>query len=233
MNFITHFFEPNRLLLVWQSPDGEGVKRSRREVAEIVKTQEGNILFRYLVDSADFKLATEDGFLGFPAFDLSKTEHTQGVIDTFVRRLPPRKREDFGKYLNTYMLPENFSGSDMALLAYTGARLPGDGFEIIPDLKNVNLPVEFMVEVAGFRYQTVPIVDLHVDAIVNFSCDKKNEHDSNAIAVSYKNRRIGFVPRPLLESFNKWILGNKVTAKIVRLNGKTERPLVFLLVKVG
>ncbi len=65
MNLITHIIEPQRLLLVWQGP--EGGDRSRCIVAELLKTNHA-IELHYLTQSEDFRKARQSGFEGHPAF---------------------------------------------------------------------------------------------------------------------------------------------------------------------
>lgn len=232
MNQIEHVIEPKRLWLAWQSPDGQGRDRSRRVVAEIVRENSDDVIFRYLKNNADFEEARNSGFKGFPAFDISTSEHRTGVLDAFVRRLPPRKREDFRDYLVTHRLSREFSGSDMALLGYTGAKLPGDGFEIVPDLTNAHPPFEVLLEVAGFRYQGISVKDLAVGAEVQFFPEPENSIDSQAIVITYNELRIGYVSKPYLSAMREWLQNYHVEATIERLNGKPERPLVYLLVTV-
>lgn len=232
MNQIEHVIEPNRLWLAWQSPDAPGRDRARRVVAEIVRENSDNVVFRYLENNADFQEARNNGFKGFPAFDIRASEHRTGVLDAFVRRLPPRKREDFSDYLVTHRLPKKFSGSDMALLGYTGAKLPGDGFEIVPDLTNARPPLELLLEVAGFRYQGLSIQDLMIGAGVQFFPEPENSVDSQAIVIKYNDIRIGYVSKPYIAAMRGWLQNYHVEALIERLNGKPERPLVYLLVTV-
>lgn len=149
MNQIEHIIEPTRLWLVWQPGEVDSQSRRRHIVGEIVKSGD-DIFLQYLTDTEDFKSAIEVGFVGYPAFKLGETVHRIGVPDAFMRRLPPRKRDDFHEYLERYRLPKDFSGSDMALLGYTGAKLPGDGFEIYADLADASVPFEIVLEVAGF-----------------------------------------------------------------------------------
>lgn len=235
MNFIENFFEPSRLLLIWQltEGDGTGYTRSRRVVAEIVKSGVDNAVFRYLVGTPDYDAAIKDGFKGYSAFKLGSEVFAQGVIEAFIRRLPPRKREDFDKYLNMHRLPSNFKGSDMALLGYTGARLPSDSFEITPDYSDALQPLDFVIEVAGFRYHNVSVNELEIGDKVEFILDAENQYDKDAVAIYCNQRRIGHVPRPILPKMSYWIKNCKVSATIERLNGKPERPLVYLFVKIG
>lgn len=233
MNQITHILDPKRLLVVWQ-PSLDNTRRSRRVVAEILRNGSGQAVFRYLKASDDYRHALEAGFRGFPAFNLSEAEHHHNVLDVFLRRLPPRNREDFADYLRMYRLPSPFTGTDEALLAYTGARLPGDGFEIAADLSDAIPPFEFVMEVAGFRYQDgIKVDSLSVGDSVTLAAEKDNSVDPNAIAVKHTAGKIGYVCRPYLDACHKWLRSADVDATIDRVNGTASRPLIYLFVRVS
>jgi len=84
-----------------------------------------------LTDSQDYVDAIKNGFTGYPAFGLNKGPFTNNVMDTFMKRLPPRSRRDFGKFLANHHLSENFDGSDFDLIVHTGISLPSDGFDLL------------------------------------------------------------------------------------------------------
>ncbi len=108
--------------------------RTRRVIGEVLSEKpSGDIVFRYLKGTDDFQAAEAAGFKGFPAFRLEDTEIRHGVLESLMRRLPPRNREDFGDYLRLHGLPASFKLSDLALLGHTGARLPSDGFALVPE----------------------------------------------------------------------------------------------------
>lgn len=233
MNRINHLFEPNRLFLVWQRPLASSEPRPRRVVAEILSTGKG-VTFRYLAGTDDFDKALAEGFKGFPAFnpDGHAGEYHEGVLEAFVRRLPPRKREDFSNYLAQYRLPEKFSGSDMAFLAYTGAKLPSDGFELVPDLIDSAPPLEFFLEVAGFRHQGIPSQAIAVDDPVRLVKEPGNPHDPMAITVEHALGRIGYLASPYCGAVSRWLESSSVETSIERINGNPERPLVYIFLKV-
>lgn len=233
MTIINKYYEPNRLLVSWQQPDGNGVgqSRSRHVIAEIFRNDFG-VFFRYFADTPEFNLAKEKGFTGVPAFKIVPEPYGTGSIDIFLRRLPPRKREDFKEYLNLHKLPQDFKGSDFALLAYTGAKLPSDGFEIFPDLIDQEGPYEFIFEVAGTRYLNVDLSKLNLGDSVEFRSDESNIYDCNAISIFCRTQKIGFVPKPYQQSFKKLLSENLLTAKIEKINGKLSRPLIFLFTEV-
>ncbi len=233
MNRIQHVVEPHRLLLTWQRPMAGMERRSRRIVAEIER-KAGGAVFRYLENLPDYCDARREGFQGYPAFAIGKgPEYSSGVLDAFMTRLPPRKREDFTEYLAQYRLPANFDGTDIALLAYTGAKLPGDGFEIIPDLADETPPIELVMEVAGFRHQAVAKNSLSVGEPVELVAEPDNPVDPDAIAIHHHAGRIGYLAKPLCSAVANWLRAYTVEANIERINGRPERPLVYLFVKVA
>ncbi|MBB3255893.1 hypothetical protein F4827_000719 [Paraburkholderia bannensis] len=232
MRQIEHVAEPSRLWLSWQPSSDVGPESRRRHVVAEIVLDNGEPVFRYLNQTADYQLAKLEGFQGYPAFNRGEDEHRKGVLEAFVRRLPSRKRRDFAEYLEKYRLPADFQGSDLALLGYTGAKLPGDGFELCPDLTTAALPLETVMEVAGFWRQGVSQSDLHIGDEVQFLPEPLNSVDERAIAIYWSGRKLGYVPRPMLPSVHRWLSAGKIEASIDRLNGKPERPLVYLFVGV-
>lgn len=69
-----------------------------RVIGEVCQESDGQIVFRYLKNTPDFEAACTVGFKGFPAFRLEDDEVRQGVIESLLRRLPPRNREDFAGF---------------------------------------------------------------------------------------------------------------------------------------
>jgi HIRAN domain len=234
MNQIEHILHPERLLLVWR-PTTTSKARTRRVVAEVLQPKNGEgAVLRYLSDSPDFANATAEGFQGYPAFRLEQTEHVSNVLDSFVRRLPPRSREDFDLYLKRHRLPSQAELSDMALLAYTNAKLPSDGFELFPDLTGARPPFEVVIEVAGFRHQDgIAVDDIYVGDPVVLKTEPENPHDANAIGVYHNAAKIGYIDRAQALSFQSWLRkGYNVNATIERINGHADRPLVYIFVTV-
>jgi hypothetical protein len=233
MSPLQHIVEPEYLLLTWQPADEQAPARTRRVVAEIRRLPEGQAAFRYLRGTPDFVAAEDAGFRGFPAFPLDQTETRQGVLEALLRRLPPRNREDFAEYLAQHRLPHPFDHSDFALLGYTGARLPSDGFALVPVFPDNTYPCDYLMEVAGLRH----VIGSDVAAIrdgdpVSFEMDVENPVDQDALAVVHQGRRIGYVNRTLRQTFRRWLSGHIVQARVERQNGKPERPLVFIRVSV-
>lgn len=235
MSPLRNLVEPSRLLLTWQpSDEGAGV-RTRRVVGEVLPGL-GSMpaVFRYLKETEDFKAAVAAGFKGFPAFRVDEVEFRHGVLESLMRRLPPRNREDFADYLQLHGLSAPFKLSDVALLGYTGARLPSDGFALVPEFPDDARPCDYLMEVAGTRHVLQgPLSDLRIGDPVSIEPDPENPVESDALVVMHEGRRIGFVNRALKGMFHRWMQSGRVTATIERQNGKPQRPLIFVRVSVA
>lgn len=230
MSTIENIFEPSRLLLVWHHSNAD-TPRSRRVVGELVRRGE-DAAFRYLKGTPDFEAALEEGFHEFPAFADSKNDTPQlGALDVFVRRLPPRKREDFKEYLAQYNLPSDFSGSAFSLLGYTGARLASDNFELCPDLSDATAPLDFVIELSGVQHYVNDDIKLVENDQVFFKEDPTNESDPNAIKVIYSGRTIGFVNKALAPSFSGLLHSGRVEGRIIRFTVQKSRARLLVLVK--
>ncbi len=228
MRTINRIIEPTRLLLTWQPTTGG----TRYIVGQIDRQQGDTYVFTYHFDSDDYALAKEKGFTGHPAFNLKYEEHTNNVLDPFVRRLPPRKRKDFAEYLAQHLLQYPFEGSDFALLGYTGAKSPGDGFCLVLDPEIFNGEGEFIFEVAGTRYQEgLDLSKVMIGDLVELVPEADNHVDPHAIAVVHQSGRLGYINKVLCKALKEKIVKHKVSAFVAKKNGTKERPLVYLIVE--
>lgn len=228
-NLIEHLIEPEKLSLVWQA--SSSANRGRLVVGELSRSG-GIVSLRYLTQTTGFLEAEEVGFAGFPAFPSKKELYSEGVLDTFLKRLPPRSRTDFPKYLKDLRLPTDYSISDFALLGYSEAKLPGDGFSILPNFSDVEPPFEFLSEIAGFRYSGANLENISLGDRVEFEREPDNRYDPNAIKVAANGNSIGYINRVHAPSFAHWLETHSVNAVIERINGNSERPMIYLFVKI-
>lgn len=225
MRFIEHVFSPTRLLLAWQAP--EGTDRIQRVVGEL-RLVDGMVSFRYLSDSEDFREARKLGFVCHPAFRKLDREYTDGVMSAFQRRIPARSRGDFAEYLEPLRLRPSADLSEFRLLAYSGAKLPTDGFSLVWPLAEVYAPGEVLLEVAGFRYQGVAIGDLAVGDLVQFRQEPENFVDPRALRIEAGGRRIGYVKRLQRDAVSHWLDHYEIDATIERINRNAEHPRIFV-----
>lgn len=229
MNFIEHIIEPTKLFLAWHTLDE--TRRTRYIVAELNRMGD-EITLSYLPNTESFTKAQINGFEPYTAFpDISKTYHN--VLGAFMRRLPPRKREDFKNYLEGLRLKPDVKITDFALLGYSGAKLLSDGFSIIHPFIGVDGPCEILLEAAGYRHiSSKP--DIKIGDVASFVKEYNEPAQEEAIRIEVNKNHIDYVNRGLRPAFFEWMRDNRITdACIEKINGTRERPVVCLFVKVA
>ena len=178
---------------------------------------------------------SEEGFKGYPYLPIRKDKYMD-VLDIFTKRLPPRSRGDFSKYMDSIRIKDGTEIDDFTLLGYSGAKLPDDDFTLIHPLDNAITPFEFLMDVSGTRYHDVSKYydSIDIGQPVYFVPEPENLWDSEAIAVLCNSIKIGYVCRGILPEFNKWLLqGLNVKGTIEKKNGTGDRPRIHLFVKVS
>ncbi|GLQ82881.1 hypothetical protein GCM10007881_64040 [Mesorhizobium huakuii] len=236
---IKYLAEPKQLLLAWQAPDHLGDRQ--RWAVGVIDIAGPECTFRYVTSDPEFRTlngrSKDDlialGFLGYPAFGMQRPIHRSEVLPTLMRRLPPRSRPDFGAFLQLYGLAPDANPSDFALLAYTGAKLPSDGFSIVDPLDRSTAKADLVMEVAGTRHLLAgATLDMAPDYPVSLSPEPDNRFDPAAIRVCFSERCVGYVNRLQAETVGYWLHNRAVTASIYRLNGTVQNPKLFIFMSV-
>jgi hypothetical protein len=231
MRYIEHIVEPEKLLLSWQPQPTKG--RGRMFVAELIRNgNDANLV--YLLDSKEFKKAKSLGFEKYTGFPIEQRVY-ENVLSIFMKRLPPRSRGDFGKYLYSLRIHKDAVISDFALLGYSGAKLPDDDFTIVHTFENATPPFELLLHIQGYRYYTsqLPLSCINQEQEAIFQPEPENEFDSRAIKIIINEIRAGYVCRGLSESFHRWFgEGYKINASVERINGSENKPEIYLYVSV-
>ena len=228
MNVIEHVCEPTQLVLTWQSPDLNGQERKRFGVADLHRADDDAVLVYRSNDEVNEAKAL--GYEGYPAFRLDNRQHASALA-AFKRRLPPRERSDFAHYLRNFRL-QSCDLSDFALLGYTEAKLPSDGFGLVDRLEDSCVPSEHLLEIAGFRHYLTEANGLPEGEGVQIELEPENLYDSEAIAFRWKGRKIGNVNRFQIATVTQWLGNRTVTATLERRNGSPERPRGYAFVVV-
>ncbi|GAH47357.1 unnamed protein product [marine sediment metagenome] len=191
MRYIEHIVEPDRLLLSWQAKS----ERLRMLVAELIRNDNDADLV-YLKDSEEFSKAQNWGFEKYPGFDTEKEVH-ENVLGSFMKRLPPRSRGDFSRFLDALRIKPEAKDeiSDFALLGYSGAKLPDDDFTVIHPFENASPPFELLLPVRGYQYyqEQLPLTKLSEDMQADFEAEPDNEFDPEAIKIIINHVIAGYV----------------------------------------
>jgi len=232
MNYIKNICEPEKLLLCWQAPNEVGC--ARHVIAELCRVG-AKYTFRYLINTKDFDEAKTLGFTMYPAFRDREVLHDSGVLEAFIGRIPPRTRNDFKEYLQNFRIHENVSISDFALLGYSGAKLPSDGFSIINPLTNFCIPSEFLIELVGTRHMTgIDLKAVQIGDIVELIGEPDNQYDKQAIFAISKGQKLGYISRWQTNAFHGWLKDDNIqlSANIERINGTKERPSIYIFLQL-
>lgn len=232
VNRIEHISEPQRLILAWQAPEGRG-DRTRLAVGELERAGPECVL-RYYDGTPDVETAKSLGYAGYPAFpiDPDVPEYRAGVLSAFMRRLPPRSRPDFKRYVERLRLAPDLDLSDFALLAYSEAKLPSDGFSLVNTFEGVEGPCDLYLEIAGFRHHGANVVGLAEGQPLTLEPEPSNPKDPKAMAFKAGGQIVGYVNRLQTDAFRRWHERDSVEVTLERLDGSSEHPRGFVFVKI-
>lgn len=242
-NWIERFAIPQRVFLAWQAPDHMGDRH--RWAVGVIDAGDGPWRFSYfgpgpqferLNSGKTFEQAQSLGYAGYPAFPLKQAEHREGVEETFMRRLPPATRSDLIEYKQQFRIPPDLKLPNFALLAATEAKLPSDGFSVVDPLDAAHPDCDLLLEIAGFRYYQEQAaragLQVQVGDKAELIPEPDNKHDSGAVMIHVAGHKIGNINRLQAPTFLHWINTASVSAHVERLNGRADRPRVFLFIRV-
>ncbi|GES47134.1 hypothetical protein RsS62_63860 [Rhizobium dioscoreae] len=235
-NQIEHIVEPRRLLLTWQTLD-DSKTRTRFAVGELRAGSRPS--FTYFSEDEFLRLNGKSlaevrsiGYAQYPAFKPTKPHHTDGVLEAFLRRLPPRNRADFDKYISHFRISGSADLSDFALLGITEAKLPADGFALVDPLDDTEAAREMMIEVAGHRHYPCELTGAIGEA-VELTPEPENEWDPSAVMVFAQGKKVGYINKFQCAAFKKWIQESRVGAVIERVNGTATHPRLYIFARVS
>lgn len=241
---MTHWIEatcePSELILAWQPAALDAATRYRWAVGRLVAAGsdmelryfEAGEEFQQFNGRKTFEELQKLGYIGYPAFSISKPFHSEGVKQALMRRLPPRSRSDFGAYAAQFRLRNADLLSDFALLARTEAKVPSDGFSIVDPLDAQAKHCDLLIEIAGYRHYKSATGALAVGDVVQVAAEPDNEYDPGAVAIFKDGAKIGYINRLQTTAFRSWLKHLSIHAVVERINGTDERPRVFLFVQV-
>ena len=240
-NLIKTICEPKQLILAWQAPDH--LHERYRWAVGVIAPSNGNYTLSYFGSEGEFERYNPGrrfasmldlGYQGYPAFDPHVTVHSRGVLEALMRRVPPRSRSDFDRYLQNFRLSPDARLTDFGLLAVTEAKLPSDGFSVVDMLDVDAQDCDLFLEIAGFRYHApnAPFLTEAVGERIAFVHEPTNEYDPNAVQVVVCGNRIGYINRLQAPTFLRWMDQHRVTGVLERLNGNLDHPRAFIFAHI-
>lgn len=230
MKYIKKIVEPESLLLIWQGPGVSSESRKKRVVGRLYRDLGmEKVNLEYFNETIDFGEAISFGFDGYSPLD-KKIRYHFDILHFFLKRLPSRSRRDFRKYLDSIRV-NNVNISDFALLGYSQAKLPTDGFSLVNTFEGVTTDFEFLSEVAGARYHWGE-GNPDGSSTVQLVLEDENEYDSKAVRVDIDGKKAGYLNRVIALKYREWIAYAKVRASVEKFYRQEGCPCIWIYVEV-
>jgi hypothetical protein len=227
--YISNIVQSEFIYLIWKSPKG-----NRFPVGKLYR----NDRFEYIAKHS----AYEAGFTCYAAFaiftEAPLIEYSE-PIKVFSRRLPPKSRSDYGKFLALYGLDHTLDAvkniSDFDLLAYTGAHLTDNPFSFANPFKDCKPPFQFVMQAAAFERYGVNFNNNDLlEQSLSLCPEPENPKDKEAISVKFGEEKIAYISRSYTEAFHEWLIhGFNIDLTVFRINGADEHRYLYLFVSVS
>ena len=220
--------QTQRALLAWQRPLGNGGRRDRCAVAELVQNDD-SVSFHYF-DKNSIADALNAGFRNHPGLPMDAENLDRIAMEVLMHRLPPKNRKDFKEILRRFGLPADRDYTDLSLLAYTGARLTSDTFSVCETFDGFTPPFTYVFDVASYRHYRRNLgEEVTVGDRLWFVRERDNPKDLDAVRINRADgSQVGYVNRLQSEKVGAWLDQYNIEATVFRINGRVEYPRMFV-----
>ena len=118
-------------------------------------------------------------------------------------------------------------------MSITELRSPNDGFSVVDPLSENWEECDLVLEVVGSRYyDSATAPQRHKGEVVFLSREADNPYDKHAVKVSLGASTLGYINRLQAKTVASWLENRDISAKLVRVNGSTDRPRPYIFVRV-
>lgn len=221
-----------RANLVWQRDAGSAGGRDCFAVGELVQLED-RVSFRYFDDDA-LEVPREQGFEGYDCMPPGDKDNDRLAMKLLRRRLPPSGRGDFGEFLARFGLPADWDYTDLSLLAYTGARRPGDPFSICETFDGFDNPFTYVFDLVDVESSLDACGQLSPGEALEFSIEPEDGRRLDEVLVSRAcdGATLGYVNRVQAGVIGRWLTEGKVEASVFRFNPFPKHPRLFVRAEI-
>ena len=212
--WISHFSEPSRLLLAWRGTRSKRrthALRCRQAIAQRKRCHAA------LSERARGRKAQEARVSGISSLQVRSARTSARRACGLSSPIAATSPAGFDAYKAQFRLKPDLGLTDFALLAYTGARLPSDGFSVVDKLEDVRAPSELVLEIVGHRHWVTKLKSpLHIGEALDLLPEPENPVDKNAVVMKARGNVVGYVNRLQTAAFQKWLREGSVEATLDR-----------------
>ncbi|MEZ5903596.1 MAG: hypothetical protein R3C69_00190 [Geminicoccaceae bacterium] len=157
------------------------------------------------------------GYAGYLAFSLKRLVHDEGVLRTFMRRLPPRGRRIF-QVRHQFACSPGLVLSGFALLGQTGAMLPSDGFSLVRPVGPGSQPLRcccWRSRATAIMLEDKAAIEIGMPVELQPRAGERARSVSGEVVAG--TRKLGFLEACRRRPFRRWLESRRVTGVIERL----------------
>lgn len=173
---------------------GKGNRRICVGIISVLKNGEG-ISFKYSPEGVESARKVDSNFNGYPGLPISSNAFpSERVSEVLFGRLINNTRNDVSDFYNFWLVDQSRINDQLYILAQTQGLSATDMFEFVPQYFNSHRP-SFITDIAGISQCGFDLSLLKISDNLSFTQEKDNEFDSNAVYVSFKGKKIGYIKK--------------------------------------
>lgn len=194
-------YDFNRIALMWRP--GKGQRRICVGYISIPKSGEG-LRFEYDDDGIKLAKLADANFNGYPGLPLNCNNQFSSlqISEVFFGRLINNNRNDVNDFYDFWLVDKKRVNDSLYVLAQTQGLSLSDMFEFVPQYFGSHKP-SFITDIAGLSNSEFDLSTLSIGDILDFTKEVENKFDSNAVYVSFKGKKIGYIKKGHNSIFNK------------------------------
>lgn len=180
--------EFSKIYLAWRKGSG-----SRRHIVGLLeKDNDNNVTFQYLPEAKT--LRKTEGFIPYFEFqDLDKV-YDVNVLSIFSHRLIKTDRPDVQNFLDFWEVPADKADDKFYLLGKTQGLTATDNFEFLAEYQSTK-DVHFLTDISGLSHTKITRDFVKSGDLLQYALDKDNEHDKEAVIVTFNGTMLGYIKR--------------------------------------
>lgn len=194
-------YDFTRIALMWRPEKGH----RRICIGYITIPKNGNdIRFEYSDSGVTEAQKVDSNFNGYPGLPLNNNNKFSPlqISEVFFGRLINQSRNDADDFYDFWLVDKERVGDSLYVLAQTQGLSFTDMFEFVPQYFSSHKP-SFITDIAGLSKSDFDLSKLSIGDLLEFTRETNNSFDPNAVYVSFKGEKIGYIKKGHNSVFNR------------------------------